>query len=116
MIWSVSRATRQAPSELLGIREWAAETLTDTGRANGWLDPDTVFPDDWWTPLQFDAAVSFFGTWIEGKLNQYDDKGKPIYDLVQLLDDEPGQGADKAIDALKMTFGVRKGGWGENGR
>lgn len=72
-IWSVSRTTRQAPSQLLHIGEWAAELAG--------------MPYDEWTPFQFDAAVSYFGVWVENKLNQFDKKsGKPLHKLEDLLD------------------------------
>lgn len=111
MIWAVSRATRQAPSELLGIAEWASEQLVRVGVENGWLSPGSVLKDIW-TPLQFDAAVSYFGTWIENRLSQIDDKGNPLYELENLLDDTVNDEAS-AMKAVKAMFGARKGGWGE---
>lgn len=74
MIWTVSRATRQAPSELLGVRAWASERLG---------------MPDFWTALQFDAAVSYFGNWIESRLNEFDPvTHKPRYTLQGLLAEE----------------------------
>jgi len=54
------------------IREWS-ESL------NGF--------DGWFTALQFDMAVTEFGSWVENKLMQHDKKsGKPLFKLDQLLE------------------------------
>lgn len=111
MIWTVSRATRQAPSELLEIGKWASEQLVDIGVKNGWLLPGSVLKDTW-TPLQFDAAVSYFGGWIENKLNQLDGQGNYVHELETLLDDAVSSEA-AAMKSIKSMFGTRKGGWGE---
>ena len=52
---------------------------------------------DIWTPIQFDAAVSYFGTWIDNKLNEYDynkKPPKPKYNLKDLLSDSAQAGRD----------------------
>jgi hypothetical protein len=99
MVWAVARATRQSPSELLGIREWAADL--------------TGMPDDLWTPLQFDAAVSYFGNYVEGKLNEVDPKtGQHLHTLDDLLADPKQRVSKKAF--IKSVLGltgvsIRKG-------
>ena len=52
---------------------------------------------DIWTPIQFDAAVSYFGVWMDNKLQEYDyDKKppKPKYDIKDLLSDNADAGRD----------------------
>lgn len=52
---------------------------------------------DIWTPIQFDAAVSYFGVWVDNKLQEYDyDKKppRPKYDLKNLLSDRTDVGRD----------------------
>lgn len=80
MIWSVSRASRRAPSELLDIAAWASRL--------------TGMPDIW-TALQFDAAVSLFGNWMESKLAEvdYSDPKHPRHPhTVDSLLNDTGQG------------------------
>lgn len=95
MIWATSRATRQSPSELLNIEQWASEMLG---------------MPDMWTPMQFDAALSYFGGSIESKLQEFDPKThKPRYRLKDLLSDDGGQRS--AWNAFLAMAGVqvRKG-------
>lgn len=92
MIWSVSKATRQAPSELMAIRAWASDMLLGL--------------DDTWTAIQFDAAVSLFGVWIDNKIDEmdYTDPKHPRhrYTLDQLLnEDNTGQGIFERLKGLK---------------
>lgn len=92
MLWSVSRAARVPPSDLLNLDEWAS---------------NLIGMEDIWTPLQFNAAVSLFGNWIEGKLNQFDPKtGKALYELEDLLDDEVKKPVH-FLEKLKGFAGVR---------
>lgn len=66
----------------MGIPAWASNVLAEATGASDWLDI--------WTPLQFDAVASQWGTYIENKLNQFDPKtGKALYSLQDLLDDRP---------------------------
>ncbi len=45
--------------------------------------------DGWWEAFQFDAAVGFFGTWAENKLNDYDQEGKRFrHTLDEILADD----------------------------
>lgn len=45
--------------------------------------------EDLWTPLQFDSAVSYFGTWIDNMLKDYDYKAKRYkHSLHELLADK----------------------------
>ena len=67
--------------------------------------PDTDLTDIW-TPIQFDAAVSYFGTYVENKLHEYDyDKKppKPKYNLKDLLSDLP---AIRSLSAYEGGKGV----------
>lgn len=41
---------------------------------------------DMWTALMFDTAVLVFGRYIENKLRETDEDGKPVWDLRHLLD------------------------------
>ena len=41
-----------------------------------------------WEAYQLDLCALQVGRWIENKLNERDDKGKPIHTLGQLLDEE----------------------------
>lgn len=94
LIWSVAKATRKAPSDLLGINEWASEMLLGL--------------DDTWTALQFDAAVSLFGIWIDNRLNEYDYESKPPrpkYRLENLLNDKPSMFASlKGIKGIHLKL------------
>lgn len=40
---------------------------------------------DNWTAIQFDMAVVYFGVYIENKLNETDEKGHRVNDLITLL-------------------------------
>lgn len=39
----------------------------------------------WWTCYQFDSAVTYFGRWIDNKLEERDKQGKQKYKLSDLL-------------------------------
>jgi len=72
-VWNLYLSAKLAgvrPSEFVGLREWVQHTF-------GW--------DDYWACLQFDMAVTHFGTLIENKLNEVDGKGKAIYKIEQIL-------------------------------
>jgi hypothetical protein len=78
---------------LLHIGVWAADLLG--------------MPYDEWTPLQFDSAVTYFGTAIENKLHQLHPKtGKPLHRLEDLLGDGPAQSWHSLFAALGVD--VRK--------
>lgn len=47
-------------------------------------------PRDGWLAYQFDMAVSLLGRYIDGKLSEHDDKGKPTHTLPGLLADATG--------------------------
>lgn len=49
---------------------------------------DIVGIDDEWAAYQFDQAVIFVGVYINNKLNELDEEGKPIYTLGELLTDQ----------------------------
>jgi hypothetical protein len=51
---------------------------------------DILGCDDWFTAHQFNAAVSWFGRYVENRLHEYDDKAKrPKYSLEELLSPDP---------------------------
>ncbi len=58
---------------MLPIKRWASEL---TGL------------DDWYTGFCLDRAVIRFGGWVESKLYEMTDDGKPRYTLEELLKDE----------------------------
>lgn len=41
--------------------------------------------NEWWTTYRFNNAVAYFGLWVEGKLNELDNKGKPKHDIETLM-------------------------------
>lgn len=43
--------------------------------------------DGWWTCLQFDLAVSWFGRYVESRLMERDSKGNAVTTLEDLLKD-----------------------------
>jgi hypothetical protein len=53
-------------------------------RLNQWVE-DVYQMDGWWTCIQVDTAVLYFGGWIEHKLLERDEQGKAIYSLEDLL-------------------------------
>jgi hypothetical protein len=57
---------------VLPVRQWASN---QTGL------------DDWYTGFCFDRAVIRFGSWIESKLYEMTDDGKPRHKLEDLLKD-----------------------------
>lgn len=61
MLHSVSATYGKLPSEVLG------------------LEPGS------WESYQLDVATLQLGRWIEGKLSERDEKGKPVYRLSDLL-------------------------------
>lgn len=81
----------------MGIREWSSQMLGG---------------DDIWTTFQFDSAVSYFGIWVENRLNEYDysnpKKPKPKYQLKDLLSAKPAapvalKGQGISSDVTKIT-------------
>lgn len=70
-----SKSTFQSPSQVLRIGEWAGEMIG--------------FEYDWLTAYLFDGAITMFGNYVEGKLNDpnnYNKKtGKIIVGLSEIL-------------------------------
>lgn len=85
---------------MLGIKEWASEMIG---------------AEDLWTPFMFDSAVSYFGIWVENKLNEmdYSDKKnvRPKYKLEDLLAQTPkasplqlsGQGISHNLSGIRRV-------------
>lgn len=66
---------------------------------------------DTWTALQFDAAVSLFGTWAENKLSEFDPKtGKHLYSVDDILSDEPLNGFKQTLANIRGMVGSMRGG------
>lgn len=57
---------------------------------------------DGWTAYQVDAAVTTLGTWVEAKMAERDEKGRPLHDLEHLLKrPEPAQAGGEEHKPLK---------------
>lgn len=110
MLWNLyseSQKTYTRPSELLGLRQLEHEL---TGFRGKWCG--------WWAARQFDSACIYFGTWVESKLNEYDDKThKPKHSLEALLSDGKGKlaglpvgkSSPGAFQKLAGMFKVKQG-------
>lgn len=73
-MWRLSQTTQRPPSDIARIADMVRAR---TGR------------DGWWEALQFDGAVTYFGTWCENKLNEYDPDAKRYrHTLEELLADD----------------------------
>lgn len=67
----MAKTTGSRPSQILGISQIGFRL--------------TGMPDDW-AAINFDLAVSWFGHYVEARLNEYDDKThKPLHRLEDLL-------------------------------
>lgn len=44
-----------------------------------------IRPPDGWVAYQVDAAVSLLGRWVDGRLAQTDERGRPVHTLAALL-------------------------------
>lgn len=83
-MWSLykrMKATSQPPSEFLRI---AALDAAVTGIEDDWTG--------WWAGWQLDNAVDTFGTYVENKLMETDDKGKPLHKIEDFLIDPEKDG------------------------
>ncbi len=69
-----------------------------------WVQQTTGL-EGWWVAVQFDRAVSWFGRYIESKLDERDQHGEPLYTLEGLLQ-EPDVDNKSGIAALSAIFGV----------
>lgn len=65
-----------APSQILRLDEWVTSEFG---------------LDGWWTTYQFDSAVTFWGNWVESKLNERDKNHHAVYTLDMLISDNPRQ-------------------------
>jgi hypothetical protein len=70
-IYTLQKATSRPASEILDIRHFSQRITGLSG--------------DTWTAFQVDSAVTFFGQWVENRLAQTDDNGRPLYRLADLL-------------------------------
>ncbi len=67
---------------------------------------------DDWTCFQFDNAIAYFGRWIDARLNEIDDKGKPRHQLKDLLRDTPQTLNEWIVQTQNMSL---KGLMGKGG-
>lgn len=58
----------------------------------------------WWAAYQFDNAVTFFGTYIENRLNELDKEGKPIYKLEDFLEDDEKRRIDQSLEEARRLL------------
>jgi hypothetical protein len=83
----MQKATGTRASELLELRQWADR---ETNGLSGWL-----------ICFLFDRAVTFWGTYVEGKLNEVDKHTfQPLHTLDELLYSEPVS----PLQRMKDTF------------
>ncbi len=54
---------------------------------------------DEWAAYALDAATALFGNVIESKLGETDDKGKPKYNLADILKKKTEEEVNKNVDA-----------------
>ena len=62
--------------------------------------------DPWWTCYQFDSAVCWFGSWLEGQLSETDEKGRPVYASVKdVLDGvmNPGKKTAEMVNTFRAA-------------
>lgn len=59
---------------------------------------------DTWTAIQFDAAVSYFGRWVDNRLSEFEKDGSAKYRLEDLLADE-----SKPVSLVEFfsAFGIK---------
>ena len=88
-VWCLQKDTGTPASLMLRVREWAT---AKTGL------------DGWWTALQFDRAVAWFGRHVESLLSETDEHGHTKHTLAEVLGDEPD--TDEAMSWLTGMFGV----------
>lgn len=65
-------------------------------RLNDWVEHEFGL-DGWWTTYQFDSAVTFWGNWVEAKLNERDKNHQPVYTLDMLISDNPRKAQAEAF-------------------
>ena len=87
------------------------QTMRATGRAaSSLLAVPTTQP---WAALMVDQAVTLWGTWVESKLHDRDDDGRPrwaLRDILQADSDRPAGAANFASeDELRRM--VAAGSW-----
>jgi len=68
------------------LRTRASELL----RLGEWVEAEYGY-DPWWACYCFDSAVTRYGLWIENMLARFDDEGRPVHTLGELLADDPAR-------------------------
>lgn len=64
--------------------------------------------DDEWLAYQFDIAVFSWGRHVNNKLAEHDDKGKPKYDLEDILSDEDHPRNMISLTEVFLASGVER--------
>lgn len=72
-----------------------------------WASEQTGLPDVW-TAVQFDMACAWLGGYIESKVSELDEKGKPRHTLEDVLTPATPGVWGKAIGMLKSLTARRK--------
>lgn len=88
-LWMTSKTLSKRPSDFLGVEKWASEKLGNP---------------DWFTALQFDNALAYFGIYIENKLHETDKQGNALYTLDELLN-EQAKTSRQTVSQLARMFG-----------
>jgi hypothetical protein len=70
---------------------------------------ETTGLDGWWEAFQLDKAVSWFGRYVENKLNETDSRGRSRYTLDEILGTDASN-AQKGLAELGAAFGVINNG------
>lgn len=84
-LYQLQQTTGTRASDLIDLPNWTEELI-------GFPDP--------WAAIQFDLAVSWFGHYVEAKLNEFDDHGHSRYQLGELLSTRE-ENTQKFISILK---------------
>ena len=83
-------------SQLLNLTAWVQREFGD-------------WRDGWWECYQFDRVVSWFGRYVENRMNELDKDGHPIYTLEELLTDKDTRtNSPEGLAWLAAQFGVIK--------
>lgn len=92
-LYCQAKATNRPPSDILNIRQIDIEL---SGMESEW--------SGWWTAYQIDNAVTYFGAYIENKLAEMDDKGKPINKLEDFVEDDPDKLIRRSLEEARAAF------------
>lgn len=91
-LYNLFQMSGERPSQTLRLTELCAEKYGDAGFG-------------WWAGYQFDNAVLHFGRYVENRLMEMDQQGKPRYTLAQLLNPPPKR--EQARQHLSLLAGMK---------